>query len=93
MGTTDEELAAKEELMDNKNTLKHEHSAHIAFDKFLEQAGVQSHEYWLYTDEELNQWMQKFWFGVRRENGDFLKINSLRCVQRGIAFSLLLFLM
>ena len=75
---SDEELVAKEELMDNKNMLKHECSAQIAFDKFLEQAGVESHEYWLYSDQELCKWLRKFWFGVRRENVEYLKINSLR---------------
>lgn len=75
---TDEELKEKEEKLDNANTLKRECSAHITFDKFLEQAGVQSRDYWLYSDEDLCQWLRKFWFGVCRENGDYIKINTLR---------------
>ncbi len=54
---SDKELEEKEDKLENKNTLKRERSAHIALHRFLEQAGVENTDYWLYSDEDLCHWL------------------------------------
>ena len=63
---TDEEVEAKGEKMKNKNTLRGEQRAGKAFKRYLEQAGVESLEYWTYPVQDLDKFLAKFYMGARK---------------------------
>ena len=61
---TDEQLETKNQNIRNVNTLKAESRADRAFRRFLEQCDVQSTEYWLYSTEDLDNYLAKFYLGA-----------------------------
>ena len=64
---SEEELKSKHEASKNKNMVNSEKRANSAFQKFLQQAGKQDLRYWLYTEDELDIMLEKFWFGARKD--------------------------
>ena len=63
---SEEELKEKHDLSKNKNTIKSEARANSAFQKFLVQAGKEDLQYWFYEETELDEMLEKFWFGARK---------------------------
>ena len=83
---TPEELKEKESILENTNTLKKEKRAHLAFTQFLQGITPQlnSVEYWLYETATLNTYLCQFWLGVRQQDGQKYKLNSLQTIMYGI---------
>ena len=61
---TNEELKAKKDELENKNSLKSERCADKALRKSFREA-EQNEEYQYYEEPELATWLSKFWFGAR----------------------------
>ena len=67
---TNDELKAKmEDLEENQNSVNSEKRADKAFRQFLSESGSKSVEYHLF-EEELDNWLYKFWFGARTANNE-----------------------
>ena len=88
---TDEELELKRQKLKNENTKKQNRRADSTFQKFLEEAGCESTEYWLYDEPTLDKYLAKFWFGVRKldtgneeEEGEKYSSNSLQSFRYGL---------
>ena len=69
---TDEELEEKCKKQKNKNTLKSETTTTNAFQKFLLATGVEKEnlDFWNYSEEDLDKFLAKFWFGARKNIPD-----------------------
>ena len=50
---TNEELKAKQQELENKNSVKSERRADMAFQQFLRQANAESEEYQFFEEKEL----------------------------------------
>ena len=64
---SDEELQRKHDASKNINTTRSEERANSVFQKFLQQAGKKDLNYWYYDEPELDQMLEKFWFGARKD--------------------------
>ena len=64
---SDEEIESKKQRFTNSNTTKQEERADRAFRKFLQECGAVSTEYWLYEEDELDNFLGKFYFGARKD--------------------------
>ena len=67
---TDDELLKKIKLSKNVNTEKSEKKAHKVFTNFLNQIGATEVDYWSYEEPELDNYLAKFWLGVRKYDCD-----------------------
>ena len=63
---TDKEVENKNQQGKNKNTQNQNKRADKAFRNFLTEAGVESTEYWLSEEDELDKYLAKFWHGVHK---------------------------
>ena len=68
----DEALAKKSAEQKNKNTEKAEQWADRAFRTFLQACGLDETDcdYWDFTEESLDDYLAKFWFGARKSTTD-----------------------
>ena len=60
-----DEIAKKQQKLQNKNTAKNETKAVNAFTEFLSQIGVEDTNFFDYTEQELNKYLKMFWFNAR----------------------------
>ena len=69
---SDKDLEIKTKKCKNENTYKAEKRADKAFIKFLVAMGVDETDtnYWNYSEPRLDEYLAKFWFGVRKEDAD-----------------------
>ena len=87
---TDQELTNKRRSLENNNTVNAEKCADKAFKQFLEECGAESTEYYFFEEDELSQWLSKFWFGVRmmpednEEEEKFYSVSTLRSFKYAI---------
>ena len=94
---SDEDLDYKTKISKNDNTLKAEKKADKAFTNFLVAMGVAEDQtdYWNYTEPELDKYLCKFWFSLRKTTGEIssldpenkqqlYKANSLRNFRYGL---------
>ena len=61
------EIKSKHDAARNVNTSRSEDRANSAFQKFLTQVGKEDLRYWLYDEEELDDMLEKFWFGAHKD--------------------------
>ena len=64
---SDEDIAKKANDAKNKNTENQNKRADKAFRRFLTEADCSSLDYWLFEESELDNYLAKFWHGVRKE--------------------------
>ena len=65
---------------------KKEKRAHLAFTAYLEGVEPKLHslEYWLYEPDTLNNYLARFWLGVRQTDGSKYKLNSSCSLMYGL---------
>ena len=65
----DEQLAKKNDDLKNSNTEKSNRRADRAFRSFLQAMGRETNDcdYWDFTEESLDDYLAKFWFGARKK--------------------------
>ena len=82
---TDAEIEEKKQKLTNSNTTKQEERADRAFRKLLEECGVESTEYWLYTEPELDYYLGKFYFGARKDiDSDDEQMQGLSALEKDV---------
>ena len=87
---TDQELIQKRRSLENSNTVNAEKCADRAFKLFLQENGVDSVDYYFYEEEELSNWLQKFWFSARmlpeegETEGKMYSVGTLRSFKYAI---------
>ena len=59
-----EEIANKQQKLQNRNTEKNEIKAVNAFKDFLKEKGVENTDFFTYTEEELDRNLKMFWFSA-----------------------------
>ena len=62
---TNEEIKAKQQELENKNSIKAKRRTDNAFCYFLGQANADSVEYQFFNEPELSNWLSKFWYRAR----------------------------
>ena len=87
---SNEGLKTKQQELENKNSIKAEKRVDKAFQLFLNEAGAPNEEYQFFEEDELANWLTKFWFGARtRKKEDFYTINSLKSFKYWINYILI----
>ena len=61
----------------NRNSLKNEEKAVCCFKLFLEQNKVENTDFLTYSDEDLDQWLAKFYWGARTEKKEHYTCSSM----------------
>ena len=51
---------------------------------FLAESGAENIEYHLLDEQELDEWLSKFWFGARTVNNELYTVNSLKSFKYGL---------
>ena len=81
---TNDEFKAKMDDLENQNSVNSEKHADKAFRQFLSESGANSVEYHLFKEQELDDWLSKFWFGARTANNKLYTVNSLKSFRYGL---------
>ena len=81
---TNAELKAKQQELENKNSLKADKRANKAFRLFLCQANAESEEYQFFEELELVNQLSKFWCGACTADEEYYSVNSLKSFNYGI---------
>ena len=81
---TNEELKAKQNELENKNSVKSGRQADTTFRQFLREANAPSKEYQFFEEDELADWLSKFWFGARQADEELYTVNLLKSLKYGL---------
>ena len=82
---SNEELKSKMTDLENTNSVYAEKQADKVSGQFLSAAGALSQKCHLFEEDELDNWLAKFWFGACTTKGDdFYTVNSLKSFKYGL---------
>ena len=71
------EINQREEELKNINSLKNEKKATEALKAYLETQNVQNTDFFMYTEDELDEHLATFWWNARTKKGEKCKAGSL----------------
>ena len=81
---TDKELQEQQLSAQNLNTLKNEKKAERIFKEYLQEAGETDLNFYLYTEEQLDSHLAKFWFAARKKNHELYRVSSLENIRHSL---------
>ena len=80
----DEEIRQNNEAQANKNSIKNEEKAVRCFKLFLNANQVEDNDILQYSDEDLDGWLAKFYWGARTEKGEKYSASTMTTMRYGL---------